>query len=47
MTCSTASPRSPTHDTAVADGTVGTVLAVAVAAMRAGGVNPAQGRMTS
>jgi hypothetical protein len=31
----------------VADGTVGTVLAVAVAAMRAGGVNPAQGRMTS
>ena len=44
MTCSTASPRSPTHDTAVADGTV---LAVAVAAMRAGGVNPAQGRMTS
>ena len=26
---------------------VGTVLAVAVAAMRAGGVNPAQGRMTS
>jgi hypothetical protein len=47
MTCSTASPRSPTHDTAVADGTVGTVLAVAGAAMRAGGVNPAQGRMTS
>lgn len=45
--CSTASPRSPTHDTAVADGTVGTVLAVAVAAMRAGCVNPAQGRMTS
>jgi hypothetical protein len=35
------------HDTAVADGTVGTVLAVAVAAMRAGCVNPAQGRMTS
>jgi hypothetical protein len=44
MTCSTASPRSPTHDTAVADGTVGTVLAVA---LRAGCVNPAQGRMTS
>jgi hypothetical protein len=38
--------QSPTQDTAVADA-VGTVLAVAVAAMRAGGVNPARDRSRS